>query len=271
MMRMEKQDEVPSKLYKYYSPSAITKTLVTNTLRWLPPCEENDPFEGLASGWDEVVVKRAIENSQEKEDILSALFKGREIQNRVSHITTFVSFAKRSDNLLMWSHYGEKFTGACLEFDTYSLKKEIDELKQVDYAKTIGAQRMEVPLLLEGQDDTSPEYQNRVRDFFSFKAKEWEYEEEWRFIVPPMASCIKPKVIDDKVILVSGIPKGAITKLIFGYNVPVPTRLGWAKQIRENHQNCKFAEVVPKRTTYELDVVDLDIDAIENHSYRQPT
>lgn len=268
---MENENVAPLKLYKYYSPSAVEKTIFDNTIRWTIPCEENDPFEGLASGWDEAVVKRAIENSQAKEDILNSLFKSREIQNRVSHITAFVSFAKRNDNLLMWSHYGEKHTGACIEFDTYYLRKEIDELKQVDYAKTIGAKRKEVPLPLEGQDDTTPEYQRRVREFLSFKAKEWEYEEEWRFIVPPMTSCIKPKVVGSKIILVSDIPQGAITKLIFGYNVPVSTRLGWAKQIRVNHKNCKFAEVVPKRTIYELDVVDLDIDGIENHSYRNPT
>lgn len=262
--------EIPKSIYKYYSPNGIEKTILDNTIKWTVPCEENDPFEALASGWDEAVVKRAIENSQAKEDILNALFKNREIQARVSLITAFVSFAKREDNLLMWSHYGEKHTGACLEFDTYCLRKEIDELKKVDYAQAIGSKRKEVPLPLEDQDDTSPEYQERVRKFLSFKAKEWEYEEEWRFIVPPMASCIKPKVVDNKIILVSDIPQGAITKLIFGYNVPVSTRLAWAKQIRVKHRDCKFAEIVPKRTTYELDVVGLDMDVIENPSYQSP-
>ena len=259
-------EKVPRLLYKYYSPNNIEYTIKENTLKWEIPCNENDPFEALADRWDEDSVRREIGESREKEAILNAIFKSREAQLRISHITSYVSFSERCDNMLMWSHYGDKYAGACLEFHTFALERFIDKVERVEYAKEVGEGREPIPLPREGQDDTSPEYQNRVRKFLAHKAKEWEYEEEWRLMVPPMAKIIECRKAGDKWLLVSEIPAGAITRLIFGCSMPPPTRLSLAKQIKTKHRNCQFAVIVPDRNYYKLSIEPLDIDAIENRS-----
>ena len=264
MMMVVNNEKVPRLLYKYYSRENIEYTIRENTIKWEIPCNENDPFEALADRWDEGSVRREIGNSQEKEAILNTMFKSREVQLKISHITSYVSFSERGDNMLMWSHYGDKYAGACLEFHTFSLEKYIDKVEHVEYAKEVGERRDPIPLPREGQDDTSPEYQNRVRKFLAHKAKEWEYEEEWRLMVPPMANIIKYTKVDDKWLLVSAIPKGVITRLIFGCNMPIPMRVALAKQIKINHRNCQFAEIVPDRQYYKLTLEPLEFDMIEN-------
>ena len=256
-------EKIPRSLYKYYSSTTIESAILENTFKWELPCAENDPFEALASGWDKDAVKRAIKSEQTMDDIRNAIFQGKKAQEMISYITAFVSFSERGDNLLMWSHYGDKHTGACIEFDTVCLEREIDKIEPVTYADEFGAKRKEIPLPFEGESDYSPHYQNRVRRFLSSKAKEWEYEKEWRLIVPPMASCIKTKAINNKTIFVTDIPQGSVKRLIFGYNVPIAIRLAWAKQIQTFHPSCTFAEIEPDLNTYKLIIKPLEIDAIE--------
>lgn len=75
-------------------------------------------------------------------------------------------------------------------------------------------------------------------------------------------NCVKVKDASrERYILVSDLPQGAITELIFGYNMPVSTRLALAKQIRIKHPECKFAEVVPNRQRYELEIEPLELVA----------
>ena len=79
-----------------------------------------------------------------------------------------------------------------------------------------------------------------------------------------MADFIRCKTVGENYILVSDIPQGAIKKIIFGYRVPISTRLAWAKGIRKNHSKCEFAEVIPGKKKYELEIEPLDMDVIED-------
>ena len=255
----------PETLFKYYAPGIIEDTINGDTLKWEIPCDENDPFEALANGWDEEVVSQEIgKNPELDKALLDDLFKSRNLQDKISLVAAFVSFAKRGDNILMWAHYADKHKGACIAFDKAIIEKEIDVLEQVDYAKEEKAKRKKIPLPHNGQDDFSEEYQRQVRRFLSYKAKEWSYEEEWRLIIPPMAKCITPLKLGqgNSNILVSKIPKDSIRKLIFGYRMPVSKRLSLAKRIIVNHPNCKFAEIVPDKDRFELHIEPLDIGTV---------
>lgn len=254
------KDSPPRSLFKYYSPSGVLKTIRDNTFKWELPCDENDPFEALARGWDELAIGREIGSAPiGDKDTLDALFKSKRLQDKISHIVAFVSFAERGNNLLMWSHYAEKHTGACIEFDT-AILETIDCFAPVKYDEAEGGKRLRIPLPRNDRGDREPKYQEEVRKFLSHKANEWAYEEEWRWIVPPMADCITPILDDDKCLLVSTIPQDAIKQLIFGYNMPVSTRLALAKLIRKNHKSCTFAEIVPDQEKYLLSIEPLDID-----------
>lgn len=261
--KMTMKDMPKDRLYKYYSLSGIESTIKDNTLKWSLLSEVNDPFEAIPAGWDKTSIKQCIPDYQ-VEDLahIDALFDAEKVKELISQITSFVSFSECANKILMWAHYAEKFTGACLEFSTEIIQREIDCLERVTYAKP-DEERKRCPLPYDDRGDNNPEYQKRVREFLAFKASEWAYEEEWRLIVPPMAKIIRCKREGDKYILVSEIPQGAVTKLIFGYNMPTPTRLALAKQIRVKHPECKFARIVLDSKLFMLSVDDLDVDAVE--------
>ena len=67
----------------------------------------------------------------------------------------------------------------------------------------------------------------------------------------------------EKCILVSEIPQGAVTRLVFGYSMPPLTRLTLAKQIRVKHPDCKFAHAVLDPKRFKISIDDLDIDTKE--------
>lgn len=250
----------PRSLFKYYSQRAFQSAITDNTFKWEIPCAENDLFEALAVGWDAKAIEREIgDASTQDEVILDAVFNSARMQRMISHVAAFVSFSERGDNILMWAHYSEHNSGACIEFDTDVLK-EIDKLEPVTYEKQEGARRQRIPLAKDGHGDNSIEYQTVVRKFLAHKANQWAYEEEWRWIVPPMANPILPKIVDGKIIFVTEIPKNAIKRVIFGYNTSVETRLAWAKQIRVRHEKCCFAEAIPDKNLYKLSIVSLPLD-----------
>ena len=250
----------PETLFKYYSMDGIVKTLDTNTFKWELPCDENDPFEALAKGWDEDSIKRAVSAGDAKVvSHMDVLFKSGELQKSISHIVAYVSFSEKPNDILMWSHYAEKHTGVCVEFDVAALGVIAKNLSQVKYAPKIGDERPRIPL----GDDQDEKYQENVREFLSTKAKEWEYEKEWRSIVPPMANWIGvQKVGNGKFILVSPIPQDAIKRLIFGWKMPVATRIALAKRVKMSHPSCTFAEINPDRTKFQLSVDDLGIEEV---------
>lgn len=259
----------PMRVYKYYSPSGIEKTLLNNTLRWAVPCEENDPFEALARCWDKEAVKENAQGLRPEDWVfLEGIFNAEQCQKAISHVAAFVSFSKSDKSILMWAHYAANHTGVCLEFDTHKLQG-FDCLEEVVYADPAD-EREEYPLVRGGTKEEDRCNQDRVRKFLSKKASEWTYEHEYRLIVPPMVKYIGCQKVGERFMLISGIPRGAITKLIFGYNVPVSTRLAWAKRVRMTHPDCKFGVIVPDRRKYELVVEDLLMEAIEHPSCQSP-
>jgi len=268
---VENTDETPpARLYRYYPPDGIEKVLSTNTLRWALPCEENDPFEVLAKCWDKEAVREKAQGLRPEDWMfLEGIFRAKEAQEKVSHIVAFVSFSNSDKSILMWAHYAANHTGACLEFDRHQIQR-FNCLKKVTYANP-GDEREEYPLLHGVLKEDDERYQKRAEEFLCKKAAEWSYEHEYRLIFPPMSKYIGCQKVGEKFILISGIPKGAIKKLIFGYNVPVSTRIAWAKMVQRNHPDCKFGVVVPDRKKYELTVKDLLMEAIEKSSCQSST
>ncbi|AUF95794.1 hypothetical protein CXQ80_08050 [Pseudomonas sp. 02C 26] len=110
----------------------------------------------------------------------------------------------------MWANYAENSTGFVLEFDTThsffngrrSEKDEFYHLRQVIYDdRQPSATMMDMPF-----------------DTFVLKSKSWEYEQEWRMLLPlDLAS--KKFITDfgDEVSLFD-VPASCITKIIIGLN-----------------------------------------------------
>lgn len=81
-------------------------------------------------------------------------------------------FSERNDDLLMWSHYGGKYRGFCLEFETTS--EAFQRVQQVRYAPEIPPLTITQVLLNENF--------HPFLELFCTKSNAWEYEREWRAI-----------------------------------------------------------------------------------------
>lgn len=109
-------------------------------------------------------------------------------------------FSEQVNNILMWSHYGDKHKGFCLEFDTKNIMEASQEKTyEVNYPKTNKYHKLSILDLL------NPELLERL---LTTKSREWGYEKEWRII---------SRIGGDKVFRFN--PK-ALTGIYFGYDMP---------------------------------------------------
>ena len=81
-------------------------------------------------------------------------------------------FSGHHDDLLMWSHYGGRYKGFCLEFD--SAMANFEKIMEVTYSAELPSIDL-LPLL------ASDNYE-QVLSLFSTKAEAWRYEAEWRAV-----------------------------------------------------------------------------------------
>lgn len=183
---------LPEKIYKYVSFCTQSLTnLKDGSLYFSIPSQFNDPFDcDLPIAYDmsfkDVDKLRAIISSDE--DMPDV---GREQLNEMSdadfyemimrllntNITSGLKgkgvccFARYPNNLLMWSHYSQKHTGFCLEFDTKF--SPFNEARKVNYVQHFPKLNVEELLVYNFSS---------VFTLLRTKCLDWGYEEEWRCI-----------------------------------------------------------------------------------------
>ena len=81
-------------------------------------------------------------------------------------------FSERNNNLLMWSHYADRCTGFCLEFNTDF--EPFSKLRIVDYSD-------QIPQIDPVKMWVHKDYE-QIIDLYCLKSKQWDYEKEWRCI-----------------------------------------------------------------------------------------
>lgn len=148
--------------------------------------------------------------------------------NRIAEDGVFCA-AERPDNILMWSHYAENFTGVCLEIDT----DEFEYLAEVNYCR----ERPVINLLPFGD---SPEVQVDKALFSKFIV--WNYEEEWRAMSRKGVGTLSEQ---------------GITRIIFGQNCGQPVREILMGYVKNSGKRIQLAEVRPDSRSYRLNIVDL--------------
>ena len=137
--------------------------------------------------------------------------------------------AERPDNILMWSHYAESFTGVCLEIDT----EEFEYLGEVNYC----TERPVINLLPFGDSDEA-----QIDKALFSKFIVWNYEKEWR--------AMSRKGVDK-------LSEYGLTRLIFGQNCCQPTREILTSFVKNSGKPIRLAEVRPDSRSYQLNIVDL--------------
>lgn len=79
-------------------------------------------------------------------------------------------FSARNDDVLMWSHYGDRHKGFCLGFR--SNREPFSQAWQVDYQANVPAVNP-TSLILDDVHDA-------FRAMIATKSQHWSYEQEWR-------------------------------------------------------------------------------------------
>ena len=109
------------------------------------------------------------------------------IKDKINEIFGISCFAERYDNILMWSHYADKHTGFCVEYDMSKLKSQ--EAKLMLYPVIYSKKRALFPLSMFDFSDVKNVKVSKdnlpyadIAESLLKKSDIWQYEEEWRII-----------------------------------------------------------------------------------------
>ncbi|MDN2662648.1 DUF2971 domain-containing protein [Psychromonas sp. 14N.309.X.WAT.B.A12] len=194
---MEAVLNIPKKLYKYESVSVQSLVnLKSQTVYFAPPSGFNDPYDcalkaQIAEPTDSEIeslrevylakdcpkeVKEKLDKASLKE-LKPGLFRtAKDASEQI--IDNFIRsrgvscFSEVSDELLMWAHYADKYTGFCLEFSTNH--ELFERARKVDYVENIPLLNIK-SIYADGDRD-------EMMNLFCTKSKSWAYEKEWRVI-----------------------------------------------------------------------------------------
>jgi len=186
----------PLRLYKYESLTARTlQNLKGQILYFGSPLSFNDPYDcaltpNIKSPTDEeteavraaYLAEGGSVNHALRELMTKTTQELREILLRAAHGAIkqatdgflrsrgVTCFSEKNDDLLMWSHYGGRYRGICLEFDTKI--EPFSKVKPVRYLSTLP--QLDVASILLNKDF------DHVAELFCTKSSPWSYEKEWR-------------------------------------------------------------------------------------------
>ena len=176
--------ERPKEIYKYESLSTAELIIFNQTIKFTFPGKFNDPFDcnlenvyfKFSERMDPLVIQEIDILKKEFGRLLSdemLLRAYQESLNNKLRNAAVSCFSLRKDNTLMWSHYADKHSGICLQFDFLFEKPFLD-----------------VKIALEGTVDYGfGDPINYLEDkkaglwrAFLTKSIDWQYEKELRFL-----------------------------------------------------------------------------------------
>jgi hypothetical protein len=173
-------------LYKYKPLNEYTMDIIVSDNIYYPkPARFNDPFDTKCFFRN---TSEIVNSSRGKEifgdDDIAAFRKNNrlnDIQAFQSELAKFgvLSLAASPQNTLMWSHYANDHKGICIGFERSPeniLGKKLNTSK-VDYRKSYPS----LSLKIFSDKELLNKSQHRV---LHTKSMQWEYEDEWRVIVP---------------------------------------------------------------------------------------
>lgn len=220
-------------VYKYTTAAtAIDHILGAGSIRFTPPSELNDPFDG----GPDFGVKFIDEIRLEAEKLLQGV-EGPDLDRSVAlellteklltqprrvavdRAAGVLSLTKRPDGLLMWAHYADNHRGIVIGFDAAhdffnpGAGIGIEGLRDVEYVR----QRPLTPITMHSENEISSKDDAAAISnalFFS-KSVEWQYEQEVRVLrmaMQPPDSLIKGVV---------SFPPALVREIIIGVRMPL--------------------------------------------------
>lgn len=137
-----------------------------------------DPSYSSANDIDKVVEFFRTRKEKMNSEIISNL------NSQMQNMYKICSLSERLDSILMWGHYGNQHKGFAMEYDFSSLP--IEELMGRCLWPAIYSEHIyNASELLVNVGSPEKTFNNMVAIIAALhKAKDWEYEKEWRIIIP---------------------------------------------------------------------------------------
>ncbi len=208
-------------LYKYRPDDIYTiKLLCEQRLHFSHPEDFNDPFDCkplcIKNVSDEDIIAQLQRSSPYLADlaksnieVLQDYVKSGDLQkmfNEILNLNYVCCFSYNADIPAMWAHYAQNHYGLCLGFD-----KEIGGtfLEGIKGAVRYTEKQTEFDWT---KLDCLPK-EKETKNFFYEKAKEWEYEQEYRVVKP---HCMAEQALDTY----NSFKKEALVAMFFGLRMP---------------------------------------------------
>ena len=219
--------------------------------------EFNDPFEMLPGNYAFTLNKEErklfLEHASHLKDPCHHIENSIEIDSGIRVSIGVICFTIHDASLLMWSHYANNHKGICIEFDTENsffqgkfscdYNPNIGIIRKVDY-------RAERPLFIDPQELVNS------TEFWFIKSLEWQYEDEYRLLLPIDNAIQKPieTAPQNNDLLFYEISPKLIKSVTLGCQMPVETK-------QEVFSLCtdlgiKVRECFIHATEYKLHIVD---------------
>lgn len=202
------------------------RMVVDGEIFFSSPLDFNDPFDcptfASLKGRDEDVFAKLKEESRKRFPGLSDSDVDADARKRLERYQRDTDFQREFEeqtlrehhasrgvfclsetciSVPMWAHYADQHRGICLEFDRQRLMEAFPPTSKVQYAPAVDAYNAMDTFLCSDEAAVM-----RLSESFLIKAREWEYEQEWRIISDSVGT--------------TNLPKDCLTSVILGCRAP---------------------------------------------------
>ena len=147
------------------------------------------------------------------------------------------------DNILMWAHYANAHRGFCLEFSNELCF--VPNIRLIDTGRMVPFPVIPMPVVYSEEYPVANLLSNdSTRDIFLTKAKQWEYEKEWRMALPGATGSYK-------------FPSPCLTGVIFGCRMSSEHKEMIREWCRNREHPITHYEARESEDSYTLNIVEI--------------
>lgn len=259
------------KLYKYrsaFNPSGevnphARRMVVDGEIYFSSPLSFNDPFDcpcyASLKGRDDEVLAKLVQMSKERFPEMSDVDIRADAEKRLLRFQHDSDFQREFEaqtlsehhasrgvfclseeciSIPMWAHYADQHRGICLEFDLPRIQVAFPPTSKVQYPLAVDAYNA-IDTFLSSDEAAVM----RLSQSFLTKAREWEYEQEWRIISDSVGT--------------KNLPNECLTSVILGCRAPKECEELLASWMRERKTPFAIRRAVANIPKMRLDIEDV--------------
>ena len=271
-------------LVRYLSQDYGVKSIISGEFKIVRPLDVNDPYEmmGACKGRLRDEVRKEVRDKMRYEWVRKGMAfpqKGplppieqrlehferyfqrvvmeRTAQQRMNRILCFVDASKINEisDQLMWGHYAKNGTGIRVWFDSDVLEREnMPPMWPVVY----GSKRPVLDLSTLNSYDDSSTWGPFLKKLWFTKSVAWEYEHEWRMLIPCKAT--QELIVEKDGLEFVKLPISSIVRVDFGPKGLQGESKAIIRELRQNEstKHIDFKLAAFTETGYSYDYIDYD-------------